>query len=88
MGGTIFRFYGGDTAVMRGDIELMGDPPVPPTRENPGQILHHTKGVRNTKSRHLGNTWLTTKNLIPQPLAKKLLRSPKQIRHFHLQQNS
>ena len=24
MGGTIFRFYGGDTAVMRGDIELMG----------------------------------------------------------------
>ena len=35
-GGTIFRFYGGDTAVMRGDIELMGRiPPVPPTRENP-----------------------------------------------------
>ena len=30
-GGTILRFYGGDTAVMRGDIELMrGDPPVPP----------------------------------------------------------
>ena len=28
---------GGDTAVMRGDIELMGGPhPVPPTRENPG----------------------------------------------------
>ena len=36
MGGTIFRFYGGDTAVMRGDIELMGGPPSPPTRENPG----------------------------------------------------
>ena len=35
MGGTIFGFYGGDTAVMRGDIELMGDPPSPPTRENP-----------------------------------------------------
>ena len=33
MGGTIFGFYGEDTAVMRGDIELMGDPPVPPTRE-------------------------------------------------------
>ena len=33
-GGAIFGFYGGgDTAVMRGDIELMGDPP---TRENPG----------------------------------------------------
>ena len=31
-GGTIFQFYGGDTAVMRGDIE----PQVPPTRENPG----------------------------------------------------
>ena len=31
-GGTIFGFYGGDTAVMRGDIELMGGPP---TRENP-----------------------------------------------------
>ena len=34
---TIFRFYGGgggNTTVMRGDIELMGVPPVPPTREN------------------------------------------------------
>ena len=28
-GGTIFGFYKGDTAVMRGDIELMGVPPVP-----------------------------------------------------------
>ena len=28
-GGTILRFYGGDTAVMGGDIEVMGDPPVP-----------------------------------------------------------
>ena len=38
-GGTILRFYGGDTAVMRGDIELMGgSPPVPPTRENPDII--------------------------------------------------
>ena len=34
-GGTIFGFYGGDTAVMRGDTELMGGPPSPPTRENP-----------------------------------------------------
>ena len=34
-GGTIFGFYGGGTAVMRGDTELMGDPPSPPTRENP-----------------------------------------------------
>ena len=29
-GGTIFGFYGEDTAVTRGDIELMGVPPVPP----------------------------------------------------------
>ena len=35
-GGTIFRFYGGDiaimweTAIMRGDIELKGGPPSPP----------------------------------------------------------
>ena len=27
-GGTIFGFYGGDTAVMREDIELMGVPPL------------------------------------------------------------
>ena len=33
-GGTIFGFYGGDTGVMRGDIELMGGPPSTPTREN------------------------------------------------------
>ena len=31
-GGTIFGFCGGDTAVMRGDIELIGGSP---TRENP-----------------------------------------------------
>ena len=30
-----FLDLGGDTAVMRGDTELMGVPPVPPTRENP-----------------------------------------------------
>ena len=33
-GGKFLDFMGG-TAVMRGDIKLMGDPPVPPTRENP-----------------------------------------------------
>ena len=33
-GGTIFGFYGGDTAVMRGDIELMGgSPQSPPLRK-------------------------------------------------------
>ena len=38
-GGDNFWILLGDTAVMRGDIELMGGPPVPPvpyTRENPG----------------------------------------------------
>ena len=35
-GGGNFSILWGDTAVMRGDIELMGVPPVPPaTRENP-----------------------------------------------------
>ena len=29
-GGGNFKILWGDTAVMRGDIELMGDPPVPP----------------------------------------------------------
>ena len=40
--GTIFGFYGGDTAVMRGgtavmrgDIELMGGPPSPPHQGKP-----------------------------------------------------
>ena len=38
-GGTIFGFYGGNTAVMKGDIELMGWSPSPsPTRENPGSV--------------------------------------------------
>ena len=35
-GGTIFGIYGGDTAVMRRDIELMGGGGSP-TRENPVQ---------------------------------------------------
>ena len=35
MGGTIFRFYGGDTAVMRGHRAHGG----PPTRENPDFTL-------------------------------------------------
>ena len=35
MGGTIFRFYGGYTAVIRGDIELIRGSPSPPTGENP-----------------------------------------------------
>ena len=40
MGGTVFQFYGGDTAVMRGDIELMGIPQSPPHWENLGLIAH------------------------------------------------
>ena len=36
-GRTVCSFYGGNTAVMKGEIELMGIPqsPPPPTRENP-----------------------------------------------------
>ena len=34
-GGTIFLFYGGHSCY-EGDIELMGVPPVPPTKENLG----------------------------------------------------
>ena len=37
-GGAIFEFYG--HSCYEGDIELMGVPPVPPTRENPvGQMI-------------------------------------------------
>ena len=35
-GGTFLILWGGDTAVMREDIELMGAPS-PPTRENPAR---------------------------------------------------
>ena len=34
-GANSVRFYGGHSCY-EGDIELMGIPPVPPTRENPG----------------------------------------------------
>ena len=40
-GETFFRFYRGDTAVMRRDIELMGGPPVPPTGGNPALLSHY-----------------------------------------------
>ena len=37
-GGDNIKILWGDTTVMRRDIELMGDPPVPPpTKENPDQ---------------------------------------------------
>ena len=35
----IDKHGGGGTAVMRGDIELMGGPPSPPTRENPDILI-------------------------------------------------
>ena len=44
-------------------IEKQENQSVPIVR---GHMLRHTKGVRNTKKRPLGNIWLTTKNLIPQ----------------------
>ena len=37
-GGQFFDFMGGHS-FYEGDIELMGVPPVPPTRENPA-VLH------------------------------------------------
>ena len=41
-GGDNFLILWGDTAVMRGDIELMGVPlQSPPTRENPGSCKPH-----------------------------------------------
>ena len=54
-GGAIFGFYGGDTAVMRGDIELMGESPSPPppTRENP---VAHDKPIPHAKE----NTEIST----------------------------
>ena len=39
-GGTIFGFYGGGTGVMRGDIELMGGPPVPPLGKTLKSLIH------------------------------------------------
>ena len=39
-GGEEFLDLWGDTAVMRGDIELMGVAASPPTRENPGISMH------------------------------------------------
>ena len=44
-------------------IEKQKDQSVPVVR---GHMLRHTKGVRNTKNRHLDNIWLTTKKHIPQ----------------------
>ena len=45
-GGTIFGFYGGDTAVMRGDIELMGVPPAPPLGKTlPGMTVFGRSAV-------------------------------------------
>ena len=53
-----------------------------------GHMLHHTKGIRSTKSRHSDRMWSTTKNDMPQWYAKTLSRSTKHLRHFPLQQSS
>ena len=42
---------------------------VPTARDH---MLHHTKGVRNTKNGHLDNMWSTTKKRMPQQFAKTL----------------
>ena len=52
-GGKILRFYGGnnfkilwgDTAVMRGDIELMGDPPVPTLGKTLSGDVQYIEGI-------------------------------------------
>ena len=45
-GGDNFWILWGDTTVMRGDIELMGVPPVPPTSENlPGMAVFERSAV-------------------------------------------
>ena len=40
MGGGQFLDFMGGHSCYEGDIELMGGPPSPPTRENPGGELH------------------------------------------------
>ena len=45
-------------------IEKLENQSVPTVR---GHMLCRTKGVLNTKSRHLGDMWLTNKNHMPQP---------------------
>ena len=51
---------GGDTAVMRGDIELMGGPPSPPTRENPVNtcltvtVIGDMQSITSVTSNYLG----------------------------------
>ena len=42
-----------------------------------GHMLHLTKGVRNTKNRHLGNMWSITKKHMPPLSAKTLFCSLK-----------
>ena len=39
-GGTIFLFYGGDTAVTKGDIELMGSSSFPPLGKTLGSHVN------------------------------------------------
>ena len=57
MGGQFLDFRG-DTAVMRGDIELMAGPPSPPpTKENPG----NDKGSKvSSPQAHICQQWLQT----------------------------
>ena len=47
-GTTIFQFYGGDTAVMKGDIELMGESPQsPPLGKTLGYGVEDAKRMSN-----------------------------------------
>ena len=49
---------GGDTAVMRGDIELMGDPPVPPLGKTLGKTLKLLSMVLKLKQEGMTKEWL------------------------------
>ena len=65
-GGGEFWDFMGDTAVMRGDIELMGVPPSPPTRENPERM----EGFLEQIARHMGLSSQVSVDTEPGPGSK------------------
>ena len=44
-GGDNFKILWGDTAVMKGDIELMGDPPVPTLGKTLSGDVQYIEGI-------------------------------------------
>ena len=48
-------------------------------------MLRHTKGVRNTKSWHSGDIWLTTKKTYATTVSQNTLRQPKtKTKNIHI----